>query len=276
MPTVTLLRPAMAEPEIAVTSRVTSRAEEAIPVPERGISWGNWLEERDEAPLDAFSTWLRAQTSRTSTEQRAPNLNRRPDRLEELSREVFNTQRRHAEAYTVDQADLLDCVGAMAAMQRISKSSTSYASHPAPAQEPGSDAAGLKDATAAKARCQEKLRVEFGPPELPLPFEVYGCYLDQFIAEFAKDEQGKEVLLQYLIVQAHLNREAREAEIAANAAANPLAEALLDLDAEGELAMALGNGEGETAVGIATPQGRCRRPRKKGGYKAMFGAVCGP
>lgn len=227
----------------------------------RGISWSTWLEERDAAPLELFSSWLREQVPGPSNEQRAPNLNRQPDRLEELSREVFNTQRRHSEAYTVDQADLLECVEAMAAMP-----------HSADGADPESSLTSRVDA--ARAKCRKRLRSEFGPPELPLPFEVFCSYLKDFISEYARDEQGREVLLQHLIVQSHLSREARKAE----EASRPRNEALSTLDADEDLAMALNNDQGpeDAAVGIATPQGRCRRPRKKAGYKAMFGAVCGP
>jgi len=216
----------------------------------RGISWSNWLDERDAAPLDVFSAWLREQVPRASNEQRAPSLNRRGNRFEELSWELFNVQRRSPDVCTVEQADLLQCVETMAAMKN-------------------------SDSTAAKVKCQQKLRSEFGPPELLLPYDLFQSHLAHSIDDFAQNEQGREVILQYLIVQAHLNREAREAEKAASLSNDTILDDEDEEAAELAIAPADDRGPGElptSTVAIVTPQGRCRTRRKKGG---MFRAVCG-
>jgi len=225
----------------------------------RTMSWGTWLEERDAAPFEVFSQWLREQVPRTtSTEQRSPALNTRPDRLQELSRELFNVQRRSANAVTVEQADLLESVERMAVMKN-------------------------SDSNAAKLKCQQKLRNEFGPPELLLPFDLFRSYLARFIYEFAQDEQGQEVILQFLIVQAHLNQETKQAQWAQeeaqalalkNAQAKEIA--MLDAREREELAIPPADDRGPAhdigTVAIATPQGRRRTRRQKG---SMFRAVCG-
>lgn len=211
-------------------------------VDSRSMTWNTWLEERDAAPAEVFSNWLRELVPRTQSEQRAPALNRQPDRLEELSRELFNVQRRSETTCTVQQADLVKNVESMAAMRH-------------------------SDINAAKVRCQDRLRTEFGPPELLLTFDLFSNYLRQFINELAQNEQGQEIILQSLIVQAHLCREADKA-------AAPTKQELLDQQEAEELAIAPADdrGPGEMAVEIATPQGRCRRGKKKG---SVFRAVCG-
>jgi len=205
------------------------------------MTWNSWLEERDAAPLEVWSNWLWEQVPRTPGEQRAPHLNRQPDRLAELSRELFNVHRRSADACTVRQADLLECVEGMAAMTH-------------------------SDINAARVRCQDKLRAEFGPPELLVSFDLFSSYLARFMNGVVQTEQGQEIILQSLIVQAHLSREAEKAT------ASSKQELLVKEAQELAIAPADGRGPGKYAVEIPTPQGRFRRGKKKA---SVFRAVCG-
>lgn len=211
----------------------------------RSMSWGTWLQERDSAPLEVFSTWLRDQVP-AGGERRAPTLNPRPDRFEDLSRELFDAYCRSADVCTVQQADLVECVVAISTLKN-------------------------GDAAAAKAKCESKLRREFGRPELLLPFDLFRFYLAHFMDQAAESEQGQEIILQSLLVQAHLGREAREAEQAASLSRQ---RSLLEAAEADELAIAPADdrGPGDGPIAIATPV-RCRPRRKKG--SSVFNAVCG-
>jgi hypothetical protein len=211
----------------------------------RGISWSNWLEERDAAPLEMITGWFRDQAVPKNNDKRSPALNVRTNRLDELCRELFNALRRGPGACTVEQADLVSAVEAIAAIKN-------------------------RDVEAAKVRCETKLRSGFGPPDLVLPFEMFLSYLRPFIVEVADDERSQEVILQQLLVKAHLERESRAADLIPI----PFQDETTDENRR-QLQLAetqKGSGMTEIAVAIATPQRRCRRARKK---QNMFGAVCG-